>query len=169
METYEHLPLNSYKGEVQRQKRKGGGGYKLLDGRIKSDYSKNTIKNSEKIISSFSTIENRYSGILNPSLIFEIEINQGAFKLIEQSLVAMGIHVLATAENKKGFWVVFSDDVKLESFNKKLTEYGEPLGDFVPEDAFVGDSISLKNSCDIRKFFQQHGILDVNFLMHLVC
>ncbi|MCK5848035.1 MAG: S8 family peptidase [Caldisericia bacterium] len=165
MDIYEHLPLSLYKGEIQRKKN-GGGGYKPIVGRIKNDYSKNTIKNSEKIISSFSKMENKYSGILNPSLIFEIEINQGVdFKSIEKTLNAMGIHVLATAENKNGFWVVFSDDVKLESFNKKLTEYGKPLGKFVPEDAFVNEDISKEDSMEIRNFFQQHGILDVNFFL----
>jgi hypothetical protein len=75
MNTYEHLPLNPYQGEVQRQTRGGGGGFKLPDGRTKSNYSRETTQKTETVISSFNTIKNKYSGMLNPSLIFEIEIN----------------------------------------------------------------------------------------------
>jgi len=44
MNTYEHLPLTPYQGEVQRQTRRGGGGFKNVDERIKSDYSRKALE-----------------------------------------------------------------------------------------------------------------------------
>lgn len=129
MNTYEHLPLNPYQGEVQRQTRGRRGGFKLPDDRIKSNYSSETTKKTETVISSFNTIKKKYSGMISPSLIFEIEINQGIdYKALEQNMASMGIHILASAENKKGYWVVFSDDETLNRFKEKLTHYGSPKG-----------------------------------------
>ena len=165
MNSYEHLPLNSYQGEVQRQTRGGGGGFKLPANRTKNNYSRETIQKSETVISSFNTIKNKYSGILNPSLIFEIEINQGVdFKSLEQTMAAMGIHILASAENKKGYWVVFSDDENLNRFKEKLVHYGSPDGpkyDFfnafgelrdIPREEKIGERLKKQHLGDIPEF-----------------
>jgi hypothetical protein len=40
----------------------------------------------------------------------------------------MGIHVLSVAENRKGYWVVFSDDDTLSQFKSKLATYGSDEG-----------------------------------------
>ena len=40
----------------------------------------------------------------------------------------MGIHVLSVAENRKGYWVVFSDDDTLSQFKSKLETYGSKEG-----------------------------------------
>ena len=126
---YEHLPLNPYQGEVQRQTRSGGGVFPLPTGRSKNNYYRETNQKTNSVISSFRSVKNRYSGIVNPSLIFEIEINQNVdFNSIESIFSSMGIHILSSAENKKGFWVVFSDDEGLNSFKRKLHAYGSPEG-----------------------------------------
>jgi len=129
MNSYEHLPLSPFQSEVQRQTRGGGGGFSVPTGRKKSTYSQQTTQKVNQVTSSFSSIKTKYSGIITPSLIFELEINQSVdFSYIEKTLVSMGIHILSSAENKKGFWVVFSDDEELVEFKKKLSEYGSPEG-----------------------------------------
>jgi hypothetical protein len=129
MNKYDHLPLIVYKGEIQRQTRSGGGGYKALDEREKSRYSIEIKKKAEDILDSFKGIKKSFRGITNPSLIFEIEVNQSVDPAaIERLLVSMGIHILSISENKKGYWVVFSDDENLKEFKRKLNEYGLPTG-----------------------------------------
>ena len=62
-------------------------------------------------------------------LIFELNINQGlSVNDFERELSSMGIHILSVAENKKGSWVVFSDDTNLKKFQKKLATYGSKDG-----------------------------------------
>ncbi len=130
MNKYEHLPLTHYQGEVQRQTRRhGGGGYKLPVGRNKSDFSRETKRNVDNVINTFKAVKTKYSGIINPSLIFEIEVNQSVdYNSLEDILSSMGIHILSSAENKKGHWVVFSDDESLNEFKRKLSTYGSPDG-----------------------------------------
>jgi subtilisin family serine protease len=129
MNKYEHLPLSAYQGEVQRQTRGGGGGYKLPKGRNKNNFTAETTRNVDNIINTFSTVKNKYSGIVNPSLIFELEINQSVdYKSLEKTMSSMGIHILLSAENRKGYWVVFSDDENLHKFKIKLATYGSEDG-----------------------------------------
>ncbi|MFH1097768.1 MAG: S8 family peptidase [Candidatus Desantisbacteria bacterium] len=129
MNRYEHLSLAPFQSEVQRQTRSGGGGCKLPEGRNKSDFTRETTRNADNIISTFNSVKTKYSGIINPALIFEIEINQNVdFKSIERVMSTMGIHVLSSAENKKGYWVVFSDNQSLNEFKRKLTIYGSEEG-----------------------------------------
>jgi len=129
MNKYDHLPLTPFEGEVQRQVRRGGGGYKLPAGREKSHFSQEIGNKADEIITSFNSVKSKYSGIINPSLIFEIEINQSVdFNTIEQTLGSMGIYVISSAENKKGYWVVFSDDETLREFKRKLATYGSEEG-----------------------------------------
>lgn len=129
MEKFEHLPLAPYQGEVQRQTRGGGGGYKLPEGRNKSDFTRETTNNVDNIINTFGAVKTKYNGIINPSLIFELEINQSVdYKSIEQIMSSMGIHILSSAENKKGYWVVFGDDENLHEFKRKLATYSSEDG-----------------------------------------
>ena len=125
MNKYEHLPLTPFQGEVQRQTRGGGGGYKLPEERNKGNFTKETTSNVDNIIRTFNTVKTKFSGIVKPSLIFELEINQSVdYKSLEQIVSSMGIHILSSAENKKGYWVVFSDDENLTEFKRKLATYG---------------------------------------------
>lgn len=129
MNKYEHLPLTPYQGEVQRQKPPGGGGYKLPEGRNKSNFTREITRNVDNVIHTFGTVKTKYSGIINPSLIFEIEINQNVnYKTVEKTMSSMGIHILSSAENKKDYWVVFSDDENLNEFKRKLATYGSEEG-----------------------------------------
>ena len=76
-----------------------------------------------------SKLKNKFSGRIDPSLIYEIKINQDVSpEGFDKTLSSMGIHVLSVAENKKGYWVVFSDDEQLMGFKNKLATYGQEEG-----------------------------------------
>lgn len=129
MERHQHLRLPLFQGNVERQKRGGGGGFKVPEGRSKSQFTQQAQAKAERLGSSFSEIRNQFSGRIDPTLIFEIEINQSVSpEGFEQTLSSMGIHVLSVVEGKKGFWIVFSDDEDLSRFKGKLATYGSDEG-----------------------------------------
>lgn len=130
MEKHDHLRLPIYSGNVERKKRDvRGGGYDCPEGRGKAAFSQAGKQQAEKISRSFATLKNKFAGRITPSLIYEIEINQSVSPdAFENTLASMGIHVLSVAENRKGFWVVFSDDETLSGFKRKLETYGSEEG-----------------------------------------
>lgn len=129
MDRHDHLRLSVYHGNVERQKRGGGGGYSLPEGRGKAAFSRTARQKAESISQSFVALKRKFAGRITPSLIYEIEINQSVSPdAFENTLSSMGIHVLSVAENRKGFWVVFSDDETLSGFKNKLATYGSETG-----------------------------------------
>ena len=129
MEKHQHLKLPLFEGDIDRKKHGGGGGFKLLEDRNKSQFSRDAYKQAENISRDFLATKNKLSGKINPTLIFEMKINQGvSCNDFEETLLAMGIHVLSFAEGKKGYWVVFSEDEELDRFKKKLETYGAEDG-----------------------------------------
>lgn len=166
MEKYEHLKLPVFKGNIERQKRRGGGSFTLQPGRNKRTFSQQAAQKADELVSSFSALKNKFSGKIDTTLIYEIEINQSVSPDgFEKTLLSMGIHVLFISEEKKGFWVVFSDDGKLEDFKTKLKEYSNPTGKKITQDAFKDESlgISLEDSKYIRDFFQKKRLLDSTY------
>lgn len=154
MNRYNHLPLTSYQGDIQRQTRRGGGFYQLPNGRQKNIFSAETSRKTDTIIGSLRSLQSKYRGIIHPSLIFEIQINQSVdYKTLDHIFTGMGIHVLSSTENKRGFWVVFSNDQTLSQFKEKLNTYGSETGpryDFfnaietirdIPEDEKIGNRL----------------------------
>ncbi len=128
MEKHQHLKLPLFQGEIERKKGSRGGGFSLPTNRNKSEFSQQAKQTSEALSQGFSEIKRQFPRI-NPSLIFEVGINQNlSVENFEQTLASMGIHVLSVAEGKKGFWVVFSDDEDLSRFKRKLTTYGSEEG-----------------------------------------
>jgi len=124
MEKHQHLKLPLFESNVERKKRGGGGGFSLPQGRNKAQFSQKARQQAENLSNVFLL-----SGNINSSLIFEIEVNQGVSSDgFEQTLASMGIHVLSIAENKKGYWVVFSEDGNLKQFKEKLATYGSDDG-----------------------------------------
>src|SRR3990172_3325623 len=110
MNTYDHLPLPVHQADVQRQTRGGGGGYKLPEGRDKRSFSQEATQKADAILTTFQSVKSKFTGNINPSLIYELEVNQGVnYDSFEVILSSMGIHILSVAENKKGYWIVFSD------------------------------------------------------------
>ena len=130
MARYNHLPLPVYQGNVERKKRKvKSAGYKCPEGRNKREFSQTGCQKADEISSSFKEIKKKFSGKINTSLIYEIKINQSVSPdAFEKILASMGIHVLSVAENKKGYWVVFSEDEALNKFKEKLSIYGSDEG-----------------------------------------
>lgn len=129
MEKHQHLKLPLFRSDVERQKHGGRGGFSLPSGRNKAQFSQQGCQQAAKISSTFLESKRRFSGKLDPTLIFEIEINQGVSPdAFEQTLSSMGIHVLSVAEGKKGYWVVFSEDEDLSRFKQKLATYGSEQG-----------------------------------------
>ncbi len=129
MDRHDHLRLPIFSDNVERQKRGGGGGYSFPEGRGKAAFSQEAKQKAEAISQSFAALKKKFAGRITPSLIYEIEINQSVSPdVFENTLASMGIHVLSVAENKKGFWVVFSDDETLTEFKRKLAAYGSEEG-----------------------------------------
>lgn len=129
MERHQHLKLPLFQGDIKRQKRGGGGGFSLPQGRNKAQFTQQAIQKAESISHSLSSLKKQFSGKIDPKLIFEIEINQSVSPDgFEKTLDSMGIQVLSIAEGKKGFWIVFSDDGDLSRFKDKINTYGSEEG-----------------------------------------
>lgn len=164
MEKYSHLKLPLFKSDFERQKH-GGGGFNLPDKRNKSQFSQQAIQKAENLANAFSISKKQLFSRIDPSLIFEIEINQSVSPdAFENTLGSMGIQVLSVAEGKKGFWVVFSEDADLQRFRQKLTSYGSedgPKYDFfhaiesfndIPVEKKIGDRLAEKPLNDTAEF-----------------
>jgi len=157
MQKYEHLRLPLTEGNSERRKKIGGSGYNLPLNRNKSEFARQAIQNADAIKDAFTTLKKKFSGNVNPTLIFEIEINQSVpYDVFEKTLASMDIHILSVAENKRGYWVVFADDIELNEFKNKLDTYGRPDGskyDFfnaiesfqdIPSDKKIGKALQDK-------------------------
>lgn len=164
MEKYDHLKLPLFKADVERQKRGGGGGFKMPDGRDKNQFSQQAQQKSEQLSQTCTELKTKFPNI-DSNLIFEINIDQSlAVDAFEQTLAGMDIHVLSVAEGKKGHWVVFSDDQNLERFKEKLRTYGsedganydffhaiESFGD-IPVEEKIGEQLKEKPLTDSTDF-----------------
>lgn len=122
---YEHLTLPQFVGGLERRKQRGGGGFTLPPGRVKREYYEEVNNKAELISRSFAELKEKYNGKVNPNLVYRISVNQGVdYSSFAKILNAMGgITVLSVAENKQGYWVVFSNDTELVSFKDKLAQY----------------------------------------------
>lgn len=164
MNFYHHLNFKPIQNDIER-KILGRGNAPALGNRNKRDYSNNSITKTNEIISSMKLLKSKYKGIIKPSLIFKLEINQSIdIKNYEKELLAMGINILSFAENKKGYWIVFSDDDDLQEFKRKLTIYGfehGPKYDFfnafedikdIPKQEKIGYSLLSNPLADVPEF-----------------
>ncbi len=156
MEKLEHLKLPVFQNNIKR-KIHGGGGYALPSGRNKTTFAHQNIQKADELIDSYSSLKKKFSGNIDPSLIYEIEINQSvAPDNFDKTLSSMGIHILSVVEGKKGFWVVFNDSENLDVFKKKITDYGSESGhkydffnaiesfQFIPIEKKIGISLKEK-------------------------
>lgn len=129
MEKRDHLKLPVFKGNVERQKRIGGGGFSFPSGRNRTTFAQQASQKADELTKAYFALKQKFSGQIDPSLIYEIEINQSVHtEGIEKTLLSMGIHVLSVAEGKKGFWIVFNDNDNLDAFKRKLADYGSDAG-----------------------------------------
>ncbi|MBF0407450.1 MAG: S8 family peptidase [Candidatus Riflebacteria bacterium] len=164
MEEFAHLRLPVFSSNSRRIKG-GGGSFMLPPGRNKSDFAQEAKQKANSIAKSFTLIKNKFAGKIIPSLIYEIEINQSVSpESFQETLLSMGIQVLSVAENKKGYWIVFSDDDTLSRFKSKLATYGSEEGpkyDFfnaidsfqdIPREKKIGKSLREKPLEEIAEF-----------------
>ena len=165
MEKYNHLKLPLFKGDFERQKHGGGGGFSFPQERNKAQFSQQAIQKAENLSNAFLASKKQLSGKIDPTLIFEIEINQSVSPdAFENTLESMGIQLLSVAEGKKGFWVVFSEDADLLRFRQKLATYGSEEGpkyDFfhaiesfndIPVEKKIGARLAEKPLTDMANF-----------------
>lgn len=123
---YNHLNLPKFIGDLERKKRKvTGGGYHYPSGRKKQEYFREISKSVHQITQSYYDLKMKYNGKINPHLIYRISVNQSVdYNNFTKSLQSMGgLTVLSVAEDKKGYWVVFSNDTEFEIFKDKLAQY----------------------------------------------
>lgn len=126
MANYEHLPLPEYQANLNKQKNKNRNRkYKFPEGRDKAIFGKQNLKKVDEIISSFNKLKNKYKDTIDVNLIFRIRINQSVDinSFDKNILSSMGMEILSVAENKKGYWVVFSNEQDLKTFKEKLSQY----------------------------------------------
>jgi hypothetical protein len=164
MNERQHLRLPLFSGNVERQKSGGGGGFSLPK-RDKIEFLQQAREETKKLDSSLATLKTYFAGIIDPSLIFEIEINQSVYvNGFDDILNSMGIHILSIAEGKKGYWVVFSEDEDLSRFKRKLETYGSEDGpnyDFfhaiesfhdIPVENKIGENLAKQPLGDTAEF-----------------
>jgi subtilisin family serine protease len=122
---YDHLSLPKFVGDLEKRKRIARGGYHYPANRVKKDYYQEISKNAQEISRSFDELKVKYNGKINPHLIYRISVNQSVdYNNFVKSLHSMGgITVLSVSENKKGYWVVFSNDKEFKVFKDKLEQY----------------------------------------------
>lgn len=123
MEGLEHLELPFVSEAFSRKKRKGGGGYNKKE-RDKNKFYQGELQSFENIHQNYKQRKKRYQDYFDPSLIFKINVNQSVPEDdFREELRRAGIEVISPSPDKKGFWVVFSEDEDLLIFKKKLKEH----------------------------------------------
>jgi len=165
VEKLKHLKLPIFKDKVERQKRGGGGGYSFPSGRSKNTFAQQASQKADELTNIYSELKQKYSGEIDPSLIYEIEINQAVSpEGFDKILSSMGIHVLSIAEGKKGFWIVFNDNDNLDAFKNRIADYGSGDGhkyDFfnaiesfqnIPIEKKIGQRLKDNPLCDAADF-----------------
>ncbi len=145
MEKYPHLKLPVFQGNIERKKPSNfGGGFLFPPDRIKEKYTKEVVENVNSLEASFSDLKKKFSGKIDPTLIYEIEINQSVSSdNFAKNLLGMGIHVLSRYEDGKRLWVVFSDGENFDDFKNKITRYSTPIGKQVLENAFIDKDLNI--------------------------
>ncbi|MEL4026665.1 S8 family peptidase [Lysinibacillus endophyticus] len=126
MNYYEHLRLPEFNGNLNKKKRNNGfPRYDMPAPRDKKDYYSGMKSNIDEISRSFQQIKQKFSGKINPNLIYRLKVNQSVgVEAFEKILFSLGeLKVLSFAEDKKGYWVVFSTDEHFKNFQGKLSQY----------------------------------------------
>ena len=122
-ERFEHLALPFVPKEFFREKKSRGFGYKKVE-RDKNEFLQAEIQEFENIQQKYITQKKRYSEYLDPNLIFKININQKVSEdTFRSELKRIGVEVISPSPDKKGYWIVFTEDEEFLEFKKKLKEY----------------------------------------------
>lgn len=66
MDKREHLKLPLFKGNIERKKPKGGGGFSVPTGRNKSNFAHQASQKADEVTTSHSTLKQKFSGHIDP-------------------------------------------------------------------------------------------------------
>lgn len=123
VERFEHLELPFVSDAFSRKKRKRGGGYKSTS-RDENKFYQGQLQSFENIQKEYKQQKKRYQDYFDPNLIFKISVNQSvAEDAFRDELRRAGIEVISPSPDKKGYWIVFTEDEDLLEFKKKLEEH----------------------------------------------
>jgi hypothetical protein len=124
-EEYEHLSLPFVPEEYLHKKRGGSFGYKKED-RDEAEILNKGLQEIQNIKEKHEIIKHKYKQYIDPNLIIKIKVNQSVpEETFRKELERMDIEVISAAPDKKGFWIVFSEDYELKAFQKKFQEHFE--------------------------------------------
>ena len=125
MDSFEHLRLIPLSSEIPRKKT-GFSTITEVEGRNKKDYYDSSIKITNQLKTSIDDLKKKFNHSIDPNLIFKLNLNQSIdSNTLIQNLKGMNINCLNVFDNKKGYWIVFSEDEELISFKDKLAQYSE--------------------------------------------
>lgn len=123
VERFEHLELPFVSDAFSRKKRKRGGGYKST-GRDENRFYQGQLQSFENIKEEYKKQKKRYQAYFDPNLIFKINVNQNVIEdSFRDELRRAGIEVISPSPDKKGYWIVFTEDEDLLEFKKKLADH----------------------------------------------
>jgi hypothetical protein len=104
---------------IKKPKPAMGPRYKRME-RNENDFSR-IVNNSIDIIKQKqNNIKKNFPDFVDPDLIFKLLVNQSVYEEdFRKHLERMDIGVLSAAPDKKGYWIVFSDDEEFKEFQRK--------------------------------------------------
>ncbi len=121
-EEYDHLILPFIPGEIPRKKIPRGGGLKGRDD--KTAFYQQELHELEGIQRNYREQKQRYGKYFNPNLIFKIEITQTLDEnTLRLEFMRMGIDIISSSPDSKGYWIVFAEDDDFTEFKNKLKKY----------------------------------------------
>lgn len=121
VEKYSHLPL--IKSSIFDKKKKSGGFGYAKTKRDVNEFYKAEIKKLDFIGDTYKKDKETYHNYFDPNLIFKIKLTNGHSPYDESfrnELKRAGIETIASAPDKQGYWVAFTDDADFSKFRLKL-------------------------------------------------
>lgn len=127
---YKHLTLPVINEDFTRKKRTDVkivyGWPKGLAPRDKNEYYTTEIQSFEHLKQAYNEQKDRYRKYFDPKLIFKLNINQSVSEEnFIKNLEGLNLEVISPSPDKKGYWIVFTEDKEFGIFKKKLKEYVE--------------------------------------------
>ena len=120
----EHLDLPFYNKKLERNKRPSPIKNNVRSKEEKTNFSQKQRAEIEQIEASYNQSKLKYQEYIDPSLIFKLEFEQGySENTVIDFLAGMDIDLLSVSPDKKGYWVVFSNDLELTKYKEKLSKY----------------------------------------------
>lgn len=127
---FEHLILPMLPEDNLKKKRRGGGGYKQTE-RDKKEFYKTETQKLDALSQKYKSEKRVLQDYFDPSLIYKLEVNQNVDENdLRAKLRSMNIEVISPSPDKKGYWVVFTEDEEFETFKKKLEDYSTGVREY---------------------------------------